>query len=214
MKIELINHDSTRLLIFFCGFYTDAACFADFDGGSSDILFVWDYSELNFEIFNSVDFTPYTEVNLVAYSYGVWAACKARKHLPAANKSVAIAGTPAPVDNTLGVSEKVFDLMLNALSWPVMEKFEAKMLDGKGFKVQPNRELENLRAELENIRALSRGALAEADFDHIILTKNDKIFPYRAQAAAWQGHRSKTELTCGHFPFFEFKSFDEILELA
>lgn len=216
MQLELINHDSTRLLIFFCGFYTDADCFVEFDNNKSDILFVWDYSKLNFDIFEEIDFTPYTEVNLIAYSYGVWAGSgKARDYLPPLDNSVAISGTLVPIDDTLGVPTKIFDLMLNALSFETLEKFEKKMFDGTlDVPKKTKRTLENLRAELENIKHMCEyhtGALS--DYNRVILTTKDRIVPYRSQAAFWQGHKGKVELECGHFPFYRFKDFDEILEL-
>src|SRR5699024_7135742 len=74
MKFCHINHDKTRLLIFFCGFYTDENCFAEFDNNTSDILFIYDYSYLDFEEISYFDFSPYVEINLIAYSYGVFAA--------------------------------------------------------------------------------------------------------------------------------------------
>ena len=67
MKLFHINNDSTRLLIFFAGFYTDNNCFMEFDNKKSDILFVYDYSDLNFDEIAYFDFTPYVEINLIAW---------------------------------------------------------------------------------------------------------------------------------------------------
>jgi len=214
MRVEHINHDSTKLLIFFCGFYTDANCFAEFDNCKSDILFVWDYSELNYDIFEDFDFTPYVEINLIAYSYGVWAAAQAiKQYLPPLNQSAAISGTMTPVDDNLGVPSKIFDIMLNALSWDTLEKFEKKMLEGvPEAPKKAERTLENLRDELENVkRNKDLNGCDVSLYDKVILTTKDRIFPYRSQAAFWQEHRNKTELECGHFPFYRFKDFDEIL---
>lgn len=218
MKLELINHGRTKLLIFFCGFYTDASCFAEFDNCAFDILFAWDYSELDYSVFDEIDFTPYTEVNLVAYSYGVWAgAGVARDYLPYIEKSVAVAGTLLPVHDEFGVPEKIFTLMLNSLSQDTLENFERKMFQGTpATSIRAEQELQNLEDELLNVlknRDLHGLNAGISSYDHVIITKNDKIFPCRSQRAFWQNHRNKTELECGHFPFYEFKNFEEMLDL-
>ena len=68
--------------------------------------------------------------------------------------------------------------------------------------------------ELLNIRMVSKHTWFKKNFnfDKVILTKKDRIFPYTYQANIWATHKNKLELECGHFPFFEFSDFDEILE--
>ena len=73
MKTEFINHNKNSLILFFCGFYTDANCFVEFDNGKSDILFVYDYSDMENNPIEYFDFLNYTQVSVIAYSYGVWA---------------------------------------------------------------------------------------------------------------------------------------------
>jgi len=233
MQFNLINHDKTRLLIFFGGFYTDYNCFEEFDTKTSDILFINDYSKLDFDELLYFNFTPYTEINLLAYSYGVWAAGEAYKckALPLnINKSISIAGTFCPIHPVYGINPKVFNIMLNALSVSTINRFEQNMLanckfeDGSVIK-KAERSLENLREELITIKNNCSQNIPEniediLRFDTAILTKEDKIFPYRAQEAFYSlleergaGPVAKVVLDEGHFPFFSFKTFDKILEL-
>ncbi len=56
----------------------------------------------------------------------------------------------------------------------------------------------------------------EFEFETYVMTKNDKIFPCRAQEnffnlRDWKNTHSVI-LNTGHFPFFEFQNFDNILE--
>ncbi len=219
MRLNHINHDKTRLLLFFGGFNTDYNCFEQFDTKTSDILFVNDYSNMDFEELRYFDFSFYTEINLIAYSYGVWALNQAylARALPEINKSIAICGTFYPVHSEFGINPKVFNIMLNALSLQTMANFEKNMLAncaGGEFK-KADRTLENLRQELINIKASAVQNLDEDgfEFDTVITTKNDKIFPYKAQEAFWANHRHKIALNTGHFPFFEFETLDKILDL-
>ncbi len=219
MQFNHINHDKTKLLLFFGGFYTDYNCFEEFDTKTSDILFINDYSNMDFEELRYFDFTPYTEINLIAYSYGVWALNQAylTKSLPPdINKSVAISGTFCPVHPVFGINERVFNIMLNALSMQTMANFEKNMLANSGNDTikKADRTLENLRQELITIKSQSGECPMDKgfNFDTVILTKNDKIFPFRAQEAFFENHPHKIILETGHFPFFEFKTLDNILE--
>lgn len=217
MQFHHINHDKTRMLIFFGGFYTDYNCFEEFDSKTSDILFINDYSKMDFEELTYFDFSPYTEVNLIAYSYGVWAANRAyrKKALPEINKSVGIAGTYHPIHTLYGINPKVYMIMLNALSQQTIKNFEANMLKGSSGEIKPaERSIENLRQELISIKQHSNDILEGEDLklDTVILTKEDRIFPYRAQEAFFENHPHKIKVSTGHFPFFEFETLDNILE--
>ncbi len=222
MHLEHINYDKTRLLVFFGGFYTDYNCFEEFDTKTSDILFVNDYSELNFDELKYFDFSFYSEINLIAYSYGVWALNEAYKArvIPEINKSVGIAGTYYPIHEKYGINPKVFNIMLNAMSMDTISRFKENMLNGgMGNEIkEANRTLSNLKDELINIKKYSMQAKDgdEFEFETMILTKNDKIFPFRAQenffnSRDWK-NKHKVILNSGHFPFFEFETFDKILE--
>lgn len=212
MKLYHSNNDSTRLLIFFAGFYTDENCFLDFDNQKSDVLYIYDYSVINFDIFDDFDFSPYLEINLMAYSYGVWAAgiINNNKCMPEINKSCAICGTLKPIDDNYGVPKNIFDIMLKSLSADSLKTFEEKMFKGVEIK-KSKRQLENLRAELNNIKLLSNMG-SNFEFDKIILAKKDRIIPYSAQANYWAGHKNQLILNTGHFPFYEFENFDEMLD--
>ncbi len=219
MKTEFINHGKTSLIVFFCGFYTDANCFIEFDNGKNDILFVYDYSDMQNNPLEYFDFLNYTQVSVIAYSYGVWALNYVYNQdlLPEISSSCAISGTFCPVDNDYGVNEKVYELMARSLNSDTIEKFEQRMALGASSPLnikRANRKIENLADELLNIRMVSKHTWFKKnfEFDKVVLTKKDRIFPYSSQANFWATHRNKVELECGHFPFFEFKDFDEILE--
>ncbi len=219
MKTEFINHGKTSLIVFFCGFYTDANCFIEFDNGKNNILFVYDYSDMQNNPLEYFDFLNYTQVSVIAYSYGVWALNYVYNQdlLPEISSSCAISGTFCPVDNDYGVNEKVYELMARSLNSDTIEKFEQRMALGASSPLnikRANRKIENLADELLNIRMVSKHTWFKKnfEFDKVVLTKKDRIFPYSSQANFWAAHRNKVELECGHFPFFEFKDFDEILE--
>ena len=219
MKTEFISHNKSSLIVFFCGFYTDANCFIEFDNGKNDLLFVYDYSDMENNPLEYFDFLDYTKVSVIAYSYGVWALNYVYNQnlLPKIESSCALCGTFCPIDNEYGVNEKIYDLMARSLNSDTIEKFEQKMALGatSPLKIKSaNRKIENLSDELLNIKVVSKRTWFKKnfEFDKVVLAKKDRIFPYSSQANFWAAHKHKVELECGHFPFFEFKDFDEILE--
>ncbi|HIQ89913.1 TPA: DUF452 family protein [Candidatus Galligastranaerophilus faecipullorum] len=219
MKTEFISHNKSSLIVFFCGFYTDANCFIEFDNGKNDLLFVYDYSDMENNPLEYFDFLDYTKVSVIAYSYGVWALNYVYNQnlLPKIESSCALCGTFCPIDNEYGVNEKIYDLMARSLNSDTIEKFEQKMALGatSPLKIKSaNRKIENLSDELLNIKVVSKRTWFKKnfEFDKVVLARKDRIFPYSSQANFWAAHKHKVELECGHFPFFEFKDFDEILE--
>lgn len=219
LKTEFICHDKTSLIIFFCGFYTDANCFVEFDNGQSDVLFVYDYSNMDQNPLEYFDFLAYTKISVIAYSYGVWALNYVYNEelLPEISSSCALCGTFCPVDNAYGVSDKIYDLMLKSLSADTIERFEQKMAIGNTSNLaikKADRTIENLKDELLNIKLVSKRTWFKKnfEFDKVVIAKRDRIFPYNSQMNFWAAHNNKIELECGHFPFFEYSNFDEILE--
>lgn len=214
MQICHINHDKLRLLIFFCGFYTDENCFIEFDNLKSDILFIYDYSNLDFSNIEYFDFAPYTEINLIAYSYGVFAANEGAGYLPPLNNSAAVSGTIFPIDENYGIKPKIYDLMLNSFDKSVVQNFKNKMEMNSGEIKNSKRDIQNLKNELLNIKKyISKNEIRKnLDFEKVIITTKDRIVPYGAQKNFWAGHKNVREIESGHFPFFHFKDFDEILE--
>ncbi len=215
MKLFHINHDKTRLLIFFCGFYTNAESFAEFDNATSDILFVYDYSDLDFSELEYFDFSFYAEINLIAYSWGVFAANIGSGFLPPLDKKVAISGTIFPIHDTYGIPLKIVDLMLNNFNEDVVLNFKNKMELNSNCNIKAvKRTVENLKEEMISIKnyVLSHEIRESLNFDFVVITKKDKIFSYKNQINFWAGHNNILELDMGHFPFFYFENFDKILE--
>ena len=156
LKTEFISHNKSSLIVFFCGFYTDANCFIEFDNGKNDLLFVYDYSDMENNPLEYFDFLDYTKVSVIAYSYGVWALNYVYNQnlLPKIESSCALCGTFCPIDNEYGVNEKIYDLMARSLNSDTIEKFEQKMALGatSPLKIKSaNRKIENLSDELLNI---------------------------------------------------------------
>lgn len=67
---------------------------------TSDVLYVYDYTTPEFDVF---DFSAYKKVDLLAFSYGVYASGITNLSNVKLNSCTAINGTLIPVDDRLGV---------------------------------------------------------------------------------------------------------------
>lgn len=197
----------------------DEKPFLHLDDKKSDILFVWDYSDLGFfpekKDKIALDFDAYKNIYLIAFSYGVWASSFIK--LPQLKKSVAVAGTGYVIDDKYGITQKVFDLMLDSISPQVMEKFGQRMFlninDWDKYKrIKPERDFYDVKRELEEIKKNASKVFSQRKFDSAILCEKDKIFPFSSQKNYFK-NTPQTIINTGHFPFFEFKSFSEILSI-
>ena len=96
-----------------------------------DILYVYDYTTPDFPDF---DFSPYKQVYLLAFSYGVYASgiAKLPKDLKI-TKSIAINGTLIPVDDKYGVPLRQFELTEKMDSKTVV-KFRERLFGGEKAK--------------------------------------------------------------------------------
>lgn len=214
MKTYFVDNNSNDIIVLFCGWGLDDKPFGCSVGDKTDVLFVYDYSTLDF----SFDFSKYRKKYLIAFSYGVFISAFVQDKLPSFAKKIAINGTLKPIDKEFGISPKIFDLTLSGVSAEGMKRFYSKMfsnnLDYDYFLENlPDRTPENCKIELEKIKeyALSAGDLS-FDFDKVLISDFDKIIPTKNQIAFWN-RKDYYAVEGGHFPFYMFRSLDRIVSL-
>lgn len=185
----------------------------------SDVLFVYDYTTPDFPDF---DFSKYKQVSLLAFSYGVYASGIAK--LPESLKlesSTAINGTLIPVDETYGVPLKQFELTEKMDSKSVV-KFRERLFGGEKAKPHfqifecnlPNRSAKSCTEELIGMKKyVPVFAMPDRKFDKVYIANRDRCVPTRNQKNFWQKQNFSNiiELETGHFPFYNYQSFEELL---
>ena len=214
MKTYLRDNNSNNLIVFFCGWALDERPFNVLESKGFDVLFVYDYSNLNL----SFDFSKYEKKVLVAFSYGVFISSLIKEVLPEFDYKVAINGTFKPIDREFGISEKIFDLTLNSVSEESMKKFYSRMFDNNlddeyftenlplRFAEECKKELSLIKMHYEESKDISYG------FDKAIVSLSDKIFPIKSQLNFWKNIMIR-EVEAGHFLFYKFNDFNEIIDL-
>ncbi len=189
-QIYLTHEHHPRLLLFFAGWGADETPFKTYRPADSDYMLCYDYRTLDFD---ASLLTEYTDIRVVGWSMGVWAATRimARTPLPVSRR-IAINGTPFPIDETCGIPPAIFQGTLDGLTDVSLHKFLRRMCaDSAAFKAflqrTPRRPLEELREELAAIAA-RYAALppCEAVWDLGVVGTADRIIPPANQVQAWQ----------------------------
>ncbi|MEG1965493.1 MAG: DUF452 family protein [Oscillospiraceae bacterium] len=214
MQKYFLDKNSDELLIFFCGWGLDEIPFKGYIA-ECDVLFLFNYSNLNLDF----DFSKYSKITLLAYSYGVFMSGLFKDKLPKIDCSIALNGTLKAIDDEFGIPEKIFALTLENMNLETALKFRRKLFNKeedyqKFNKNLPNRLLEDSLAELDFIKKCAQEyKKIDFDFDKVIIASDDKIYPTKSQRAFWKNHKNIKELNSGHFPFYLFKGFQDIIEL-
>ena len=200
-QIYIIHEHHPRLLLFFAGWGADETPFKEYRPAGCDFMLCYDYRTLHFD---ASSLEEYQEINVIGWSMGVWAATQVMSGLLTqvmfglsikVAHSIAINGTPFPVDDYRGIPSAIFRGTLDGLTGASLNKFLRRMCaDGAAFKaflqVTPRRPLEELREELAEIEKNYKAQIEDDgrnDFhwQQAIIGSNDRIISPANQLQAW-----------------------------
>ncbi|QFQ88980.1 DUF452 family protein [Paracoccus kondratievae] len=201
MKAEWLRRTGAdHLIVVLTGWAVGAAPFRHLQG-AADVLVLSDYRDL------AGPGRPqgYAATDLVAWSFGVAAAC----HLPEPGgfrRKVAVCGSWSPCDDDLGIPRQIVRATAENLSARSLQQFARRA----GCPVPGDADLQALGTELRAVMAREAGQVPT--FDRIWLGAADRIFPLQNLRRAWQGwHEAVQELDCGHNPFVLWHDWSEVL---
>ena len=194
----IMKNNRQHLLLFFAGWGMDETPFLTVHPTDKDRMICYDYRTLAFD---SGLLQAYSQITLIAWSMGVWAASQIMKqypHLPVF-QSIAINGTLYPIHETKGIAPSLFDGTLQGLNEQTLQKFQRRMCGSTaGYKafqtVSPQRPVEELKEELAAIRQ-QYFSLPPSDFKwrKAIIGKDDRIFLPDSQYLAWKNQADSLE---------------------
>lgn len=209
----LIKENHPCLLLFFAGWGMDAHPFGGYHPLGCDWMICYDYRSMDFD-FSLI--SGYASVRLVAWSMGVWVASQVLAASPGlVGSSVAVNGTPFPVDGEKGIAPAVFCGTLDGLSEQTLDRFFRRMCGDSGaleaFRMKaPRRPVEELRRELEAVGKVSaRLPVSPFRWERAIVGTRDKIFLPDNQRRAWEGLAKVEERQIEHY---SETCFREVLE--
>lgn len=216
MQYNWLNKSNNKkLIIFFCGWSFDNKPFERLSCSDFDVLMFYDYRNHNIPI----EIPQYEEYYLITWSMGVYIAYILREFLPNFKEKIAINGTPYPIDNELGIPVRTFDLTLKYVDTGLQGKFQRNLFkeeaDYEKYLLAPvAREIPDQAAELLVLKDYIQNSNIsyEKFYDRAIISDVDKIIPTKNQINCWNDNAEIVMLDSGHFPFFSFESWEDILK--
>lgn len=197
---------NSGLLLIFAGWAMDHRPFSAIKCSGYDIAVIWDYrnDDISLDLFSG-----YSEVTILAWSMGVWAASRIipQSGLPV-TLTIAVNGSYAPVDDRKGIPTDIFNATLEALTPASLTRFYRRMAGSsqgyERFKEQlPQRQADELADELRRI-ADTGPALGLMRWDKAVISTRDAIFPAANLREAWTGHSEIIEIDAPHLPDFQW----------
>ncbi len=213
MKTKLIKSNSSDLIIFLAGWGCDDVQFKNITC-SKNLLLCWNYSDLQFYF----DFQPYRQVDLIAYSAGVFVSSLIKNKLPRLNTRIAINGNVKIFDENFGISKSALNFMQN-LNLDNYMDFRRKFLVNSEEELEDFnknssvRTFESCEKELKALQKIYAENKQTFDYDVAILSENDKVFTPNHQKEYYNDKYIELKNNA-HNVFYTFKSFDSIIDFV
>lgn len=201
-QVYIINENHPKLLLFFAGWAADETPFKQYHPKDTDYMICYDYRTPDFD--TSV-FDRYRQINVVAWSMGVWAGSLILSQVPREKIfSIAFNGSTSPIDNLEGIPVQTYQATLDGLTPASLQKFLRRMCkDSNAYKafmeITPRRDFDEIKEELRLIRERYFEMFGnmehkgydeeteerfqenferyEYDYDYAFIGSNDRIFP-------------------------------------
>lgn len=209
----LNKQNNNKLIIFFTGWSFDYKPFEFLNCEDFDVLIIYDYNDLELP-----QIPEYKEYFLISWSMGVYTSYLLKDKLPKFTKKIAINGTPFPVNDEYGIPLKPFILTLRHAKTGLERKFYQNIFNSEDeytqyTKTQVERTIENRVSELNTLysKIKSTEISYQNYFDTAIISNNDKIIPTKNQINFWEGKAEIKTVESGHFLYYNFTSWNEIL---
>ncbi len=215
MQCHWLNKkNNEKLIIFFSGWSFDFNPFTFLNCKDFDVLLVYDYNDIS----QLPPLENYREKYLISWSMGVFIAYLLRENFKNFDKKIAINGTPFPVHDEFGIPFKPFLLTLRHAKTGLKGKFYRNIFSyDEEFEIYSRtpveRTIENRENELKSLynKIKSTETVYENFYDFVLISVNDKIIPTKNQINFWKDQASYKILECGHFPFYNFTSWEDII---
>jgi hypothetical protein len=206
------------LLVFFNGWGMNESVIRHISF-SGDILMLYRYSTCRLPIEEDKWFQQYEKINLVGWSFGVWMMVKSIRDIRKFHQIVAINGTYYPVHPRWGIHPMIFHKTREHLTPSAFRSFCRNMFTSENeyarfLKIFQPDDFNEIQNELEWFaHVFEKNQLNEVPWipHKIIMSSKDKIIPFQSQKRSWQDQGKCRIIDTGHYPFFYFTGWEEIL---
>lgn len=213
MQYCLWDNHAEDLIVFFAGWGCDDNQFVNLHD-RKNVLILYDYQNLRLDF----DFSAYKNIDVLAYSAGVFVASVLSDKIPRVKRKVALCGNPYLFDEKLGLSAATV-AALKAITLDNYLEFRRKYMVYSEDEYEKYNELQSLRtiescqSELESLQKMYQQSAdtIRPKFDKAIIAENDLLFNPAAQKEFYQ-EKLRIIPHARHHVFFKFTSFADILD--
>lgn len=213
MQYCLWDNHAEDLIVFFAGWGCDDNQFVNLHD-RKNVLILYDYQNLRLDF----DFSAYKNIDVLAYSAGVFVAAVLSDKIPGVKRKVALCGNPYLFDEKLGLSAATV-AALKAITLDNYLEFRRKYMVYSEDEYEKYNELQSLRtiescqSELESLQKMYQQSAdtIRPKFDKAIIAENDLLFNPAAQKEFYQ-EKLRIIPHARHHVFFKFTSFADILD--
>jgi len=210
-----------NLIIFFNGWGLDSNPFSGLCASGADVLMINDYSSQTLPGLDTV-IKDYKSIYIICYSFGVAAMMlnpmEIKKVISRAEGIYAINGTLAPVDDRFGIKKAIFERTLKSIADEGTGLFYRNMFDKEAhydefMRHKPERSINSQVDELNYFsREFTDFIPGNVCYKKAMVSEKDRIFFSVNQFSFWESVNVKSiSIEGGHFPFYKWKSWDQIL---
>lgn len=159
----------------------------------------------------------YSSITVVAWSMGVWAAEQVLRDtaLPVIKK-IAVNGSPFPVHDQFGIPVNTAMNTCNTLTPETLRKFYRRMFGGDTLlrQMEPYLPVIDLEARKEELRSiiLHADGKPSMNWDKVILSTEDAIFPSHNLRQYWTGKAPLQEIKAPHYPFHLYPDWEALID--
>ena len=206
------------LLVFWNGWGMDERPFAHLTSTAHDVLMLYDYRTLALpEALVQLD-GAYGRVRQLAWSFGVWAAGAWVKAAPySASFDLAVNGTAEPIHSLHGIPPEAFIEMAVQLTPERRNRFYGDMFadDDERSRFMDHPPVRAFAEQREELLAVQAAACQRpAPFAAALISRGDRIMPARSQLRYWKTRCPVRKTEGGHFPFYQWQTWEAVLSHA
>ncbi len=202
----LIKDHNQDLIIFALGWASDFHAIAHIHPQNYDMLCTDDYRTI--EAIDPAEVIGYQRVYLFAWSFGVWASELIFRGI-SFYKTVALNGTPLPVNNRYGIPSKSFSVTIKGIVHSGIDVFNHRAYGDSYDQIVPwleTRSFEKKYEELCNLfEASTRAHSQSITWNEAVIGLQDVIFPPNNVKAYWEEESPDTEIqlypNMPHYPY-------------
>ena len=182
--------NNTRLILIFNGWGFDHRILNSLLVQQTDALLIYDYTIIDKEALLSLP--DYEQVDLLAWSFGVFVANECASVLPTLKQCVAVNGTLTPVHDKYGIPPNIFYTTMHNYNEENKKRFAMRIAGGNtAYKViQEQLPLRNAKEQLIELAALEKRFHFHSknilSWTKAVLSENDRVFPFSNMVSAWE----------------------------